>query len=312
MAEYYRTNFTVEGVSNGAEVQGMELMALVEGTVREWTLTRRADDFEEKDDGSWEDVNGASLVLDKGEANSSGFCRLVLQHPHQQSEKTTWRSDFRLATEGESVEVEVELRRINESEEAPDTRASASRPNVLIRLYQDFQCSFDGKRMTTESEEISVQGSDQFVSGVLTDPARRIPLVVVTKNIHGGIFMGADDLQSRLVGLADVYTYDHLIANAITQRIGEYLGCWDGAIRVFRPGFTLQDRSNQNQFWTWARMNYIVRSEGWTRLVTEISDECQRHSLPQAGQRLYDEVSLQMKGSPVAKAPRRHQDKRPG
>ena len=299
MAEYYRTHFTVEGARADADPQGMELMSSVESVVREWALNRRNDVFEEKEDGGWECENRASLVVDKGDADSSGFCRLVLQHPDDRSDSITWRSDFRLATNGGDVEVEVEVRRIRESEEAPDTHGDASRPNVLMRLCQDFLCSFDGKAMTTESEtvseEVSGQFPDQFVSGLLTDPARRIPIVVVTRNIHGGIFMGADELQSRLVGLANVYTYDSRTAKSITQQIGDYLGCWDGTIRVFRPGFTLQDRSNQNLFWRWDRMNYIVRTQGWAELLTEISDECQRHSLPQAGQRLYDEVSWRVK-----------------
>ena len=295
MAEYYRTHFTVEGVCTDADVQGMELMSRVEGTVGVWASRRRVDPCEERDDGSWVCENGASLIVDRGKTDSSGFCRLVLQHPDDQSETTTWRSDFRLATDGVSVEVEVEVRRIRESEEAPDTHGDASRPNVLMRLCQDFLCSFDGKRLTTEAEEVSGERSDQFVSSVLTDPARRIPIVVVVNNIHGGVFMGPSELQSRLIGLANVYTYDNRTAKSITQQTSEYLGCWDGTIRVFRPGFTLQDRSNQNLFWTWARMNYIVRSQGWDQLLIEISDECQRHSLPQAGQRLYDAVSLQVK-----------------
>ncbi len=296
MAEYYRTHFTIESTCTEPDVRGMDLMSRVESTVREWASRRRGDDFQETEDGGWECEDGASLIFDKGEDDTAGFCRLLLQHPHGENEAVTWQSDFRLATIGEGVDVEVEVRRIDEGEESSDIHIPASRPKVLVQLFQRFRCSFDGSRLTTEAQEISEDDSDQFVSGQLTDSNRRIPIVVVAKNDLGGIFMSPDQLQSRLIGLAKVYTYDKPVAWSITQQIGSRLGCWNGAIRIYRPGCTLQDGSNQNRFWTWARMNYILWSSNrrWDPLLTEISDECQRHSLPQAGRRLYDEVSLQV------------------
>ena len=294
MAEYYKTNFTVENMCSDPDVQGIELMSGVQDTVCEWAARRRVEAYEEKDDGGWQSENGASLIVDKGELGSSGFRRLVLEHRDENTEATTWRSDFRFATEGESVDAEIEVRRIYEGDEVSNTQGHASRPNVLIDLFQNFKCSSDGNVLTTESQHIKEQDADWFVSTVLTNSARRIPAVVVVENFHGGIFINPNHLQSRLLGLANVFTYDNPTARFITRQTGERLGCWDGTIRAYRPGCTLEDASRQNAYWTWGRMSFIIARQGWDQLLTEIADECLRHSLPQAGQRLYDAVSLQV------------------
>ena len=129
---------------------------------------------------------------------------------------------------------------------------------------------------------------------ILINPTRRIPVVVIVENYYGGIFMDPNRLQSRLLGLANVFTYDNGTARSVNREISDRLGCWDGTVRVYRPGCSLDDSPRQNVYWTWGRMNYMTARHDWEELVMEISDECLRHSLPQAGQRLYDAVSLQV------------------
>ena len=160
-----------------------------------------------------------------------------------------------------------------------------------MTLFEYFDCSFDDEGLTGQSHQVTLEEADSFVSDVLTNPHRRMSVVVVTENLRGGIFLSPDYLQSRLLGLANVYTYDHDTAKAINKELSDWLRCWDGAIRVYRPGCSPADFSRQNVFWTWRRMGYILDSKGWEEFLIEVADECLIHSLPQAGPRLYDEVS---------------------
>ena len=295
MAEYYRTNFTVENTCSAPDVRGRDLLSMIQALVSKWATNRGVDPVEEGPEGSWKGADGATFLVDGGQHEASGHCRLVLEHPDDDTEDTVWRSDFRLATEGKGVDVEVEIRRIHEGDEGQVTRSNyAVRPRVLKTLFNEFTCSSDNKRLSTESEVIPNQNSKPFANEVLMSPTRRNPVVVVVENAFGGIFIDPNRLQSSLLGLANVFTYDNETARLVNREFAEWLGCWDGTVRVYRPGCSRNDPSRQNVYWNWKRMNYLVDRHGWKELLMEISDECLRHSLPQAGQRLYDSVSLQV------------------
>ena len=294
MAEYYRSNFTVESFYKSPDLQGIDLMNRVRDVVREWANGRQNELIEESEDGSWTNGDGASFMVESEQLISSAYCRLVLEHPDEGSKDTLWRCDFRLATIGSAVDVEVEVRRIFEGAESPDTQKGASRPRALLRLFEEFECSSDNMHLVTEAEEISMEYASTFVNNILTNPARRLSIVVIVKNSHGGIFLDPNRLQSRLLGLAKVYTYDNEAAKYVNKEISEWLGCWDGTVRVYRPACSADDASRQNIHWTWRRMSSIWARQGWDVLLTEIADECLLHSLPQAGQRLYDKVSLEV------------------
>ena len=295
MAEYYEAHFTIDSQSDAPNMLGIDLMKQVEGVVWKWANEHLEEPVEVVGTRDWKDAGGATLHVDKGQLDVSGFCRIVLEHPDTAVDTLTWRSDFRLATEGSGVDVEVEVRRMGEGDEAIGTRGSASRPRALVTLFQEYECSFDGNKLTTESERIHQKASSSFVRDVLTNPNRRMPVVVVTENSYGGLFIGADNLQSRLLGLASVFTYDNDTARTVNYDLSDWLRCWDGAIRVYRPGCSPDDASRQNVFWTWRRMNYIASARGWDELFQEIADECLIHSLPQASPRLYDSVSGQVR-----------------
>ena len=295
MAEYYRATFTIDSSNDAPDAQGIDLMENIEDIVSEWAKEHLSEPDQDTNNAELKDQNGGTFHIDRGKIDRSGFCRLVLEHPDSDNEAQTWRTDFRLATEGDRVGIEVEVRRIGDSDEPLGGIGNASRPRVVETLFRDFKCSFDGQPLTDESEHITPADSEYFVNNLLTNPSRRMPVIVVTENRYGGIFMNANRLQSRLLGLVNVYTYGSETARTVNRELGDRLGCWDGAIRVYRPGCSRDDASRQNAYWTWRHMNYITNAKGWEELLLEIGDECLIHLLPQAGPRLYEEVSGQVR-----------------
>ena len=299
MTEYYKTTFSIDRSFGTPEVKGIALMEKVEDIVNEWAKGRLEEPIEDPRTGSLEDDKGATYHIDRGKIVPAGFCRLLLEHPDSGTDAMTWRADIRLATEGDGVDIEVEVRRIGDSNGSLGARANASRPRVIETLFREFKCSFDGQSLTAEAKSISPTHSDSFVNELVINPTRRMPIIVMTENRYGGVFMNANRLQTRLLGLANVFTYSADTARAVNELLPDWLGCWDGAVRIYRPGCSLDDASRQNTFWTWQRMNYIIRtsgwSDGWDQLLLEIGDECSKHSLPQTGVRLYEDVSRQIR-----------------
>ena len=226
MAEYYRTTFTVESACSAPDVRGLDLMSMVQDFVSKWARERGVDPVDEGRNRGWKGADGATFLVDGGQHDVSGFRRLVLEHPQHDAEDTTWRSDFRLATEGEHVDVEIEIRRIHEGDESSTNGNNAVRPRVLVTLFEGFNCTSESKRLTTESKHVPRNDSVSFVNDVLTNPNRRTPAVVVVENSFGGIFMDPNRLQSRLLGLADVFTYDNETAKYVNIEIPDWLECW--------------------------------------------------------------------------------------
>ena len=288
MAEYYRASFTVDSPNDAPEARGLDLLVEVEAIVRAWAWDedRFGKTPREESTGDWTNDKGATLHIGKDQLEKAGFWELVLEHPDDE-DAFKWRTDFRLATEGEGVEVEVGVRRIDGGDELTTQGGSASRPRVLVTLFEKFECSFDGKQLATEAEKVTQKNAANFVHDVVLNASRRMPVVVVTENRYGGTYMGANYLQSRLLGLANVFAYDNETAKAVNEYLSDWLRCWEGTMRVYRPGCSADDASQQNAFWSWRRMAYI----GWETVILEVGDECLIRSLPQAGPQLYDEVS---------------------
>ena len=285
MAEYYRTSFMIETVRDNEKLQGHALLDSVMSVVTEWADDRKG--------------TVGTVRTDSDSLEEEGFFSVTLEHPDTDTVKVKWRVDFRCATAGRGVEAAVDVRRMvdrSERSEGFNSSESAQRPKVLEILVKNFVCTIGGNVLSTEASYISPEDANSFVDNILFDQNRRVPLVVLSENMHGGMFMNANRLQSRLLGLAIVSTYDNHTARLVTDEIGDHrLGCWDGSLRVYRPRSSPEDGSWQNRFWAWQSMNYTLRTEGWDQLFRDVGDECLSLALPQLGPRLYDEVSARVR-----------------
>lgn len=288
MADYYLANFTIDG----DEHQGLKLLDEVEGVVRNWAEHHKyGHPPDDKTTGEWQLENsGASIRIERGrlEDTQAGYWSLTFEHPDDGIETIKWQTEFQLATNGGGVEVGAVVQAIGDGSEAGGR--SASRPNALVALAKRFNCRVGEERMTPDAKQVTRDDAKNFVNDDVFNPDRRMPLVVVSENRLGGMFMSANYLQSRLLGLARIATYDYQTTRSVNRELGDFLGCWDGSIRIYRPGCSADDPSWRNRYWIWTRMNSILRSSGWSEILLEVEDECVSRSIPQIGYQLYDEV----------------------
>ena len=293
MAEYYKTSFTIEDAVETLDLRGVALLEAAADIAHEWAEDRFGEPLGDGA-GNYVAANGTTVHIDREQLEESGFWGLTLEHPDKDTDGVRWRSDFRLATEGDRVEAEVEVRRIGG--ESALAYGYVNRPNALATLFQKFICKSAGQSLTTEAKRITASDAAAFVDDMIFSSERLMPLVVVSENRLGGVFANPDYLQSRLLGLAIVATYDNDAALAVREQLGDSpLGCWDGYIRVYRSRCLPSDASWQNRYWNWQNMSYILRrNEAW-QLPQEIGDECLNLVIPQPGPRLYEEVSSRVR-----------------
>lgn len=287
MADYYRTHFTIDG----GDSHGLELLNEVGGVVRDWAQEKYGEPLGEKSTGRWE-RNDTALHIESGRlpGTETGYWRLNLEHPDVDADGFMWQVEIRLATTGDEIEIDTIVQRTGNGDETPEQSVNAVRPRVLTTLAQRYDCKFGGERIALDARQVTQEGARDFVYEDVFDPNRRMPLVVVSENRLGGIFINPNRLQSRLLGLAKVATYDGKTSDAVNGELGEALGCWDGAIRVYRPGCSADDAAWRNRYWTWSRVNYLLSSSSWEETIGLVEDECVSSALPQAGSRMYDRV----------------------
>ena len=287
MADYYRTHFTIDG----GDSHGLELLNEVGSVVRGWAQEKYGEPLGEELTGRWEG-NGTALHIERGRlpATETGYWRLNLEHPDGDADGFMWQVEIRLATTGAEIEIDTIVQRSGNEDETPEKSVNAVRPRVLTTLAQRYDCKLGGYRIALDARQVTQEDARDFVYEDVFDPNRRMPLVVVSENRLGGIFINPNQLQSRLLGLAKVATYDNKTSDAVNEELGEALGCWDGAIRVYRPGCSADDAAWRNQYWTWSRVNYLLSSSSWDETLGLVEDECVSSALPQAGSQMYHRV----------------------
>jgi hypothetical protein len=68
-------------------------------------------------------------------------------------------------------------------------------------------------------------------------PARALPIVLISQDTQGKTARPVSDVQDKLLGLAHVYEIERQAAFELTRQLGKSSSCFNGAIRVYWPGF---------------------------------------------------------------------------
>lgn len=285
MADYYGASFTIEKSRAKGKERGIELMKEVSKITREWAEERFGKSIKGETTGEWRDSNDALLQINEDMLGNIGFYDLMLDHPDSGFKTSRWRTDFRFATRGTGVDVDVEVRLLNDPSNDLENVGMASRPRILEIFFDRYLCRLGDEDLNKIATLVTPVNADEFVDKCIFDSNRRIPLVVVTKNSFGGIFVNPDRLQSRLLGIARVFTYDDETAQTVNVKLGA-LSVFGGAVRIYRPECTLDDFAGLNPFWKGRHIWEI----GWEQLLQEVMEGCLFCSPPKTELSIYQEV----------------------
>ena len=255
----------------------MTLLEEVGSVVRRLT-SELADtpDLVDASDGEWASEKG-KVRLSGGNSGEAGYSRLSWILPND------WEMRCRIATQGADVELETDVYGPGSGDDL------ARAPRMLAELIDHFECYFQGQQLTTDVTRISQENAGAFAPGALYGASRRLPIVVVSESSHGVTLVDSDELQSRLLGLAQVVTYDVEIAATINKDLGRH-GCSGGAVRLYAPGFKRTDEPERHRLWSPARVRLLQLS-----LWREVRDACMASALLEVGSRIYEEVSEQVR-----------------
>ena len=122
------------------------------------------------------------------------------------------------------------------------------RPAVVDRfLGLAHALAIGGEPIPGDAEQYDAAGVPRFVDQLLLNPARQLPLVVLTPTESGRPLVDPDRVMDELLGLAHVVELASRQATfALTDRVGKFWSCFNGAVRVYWPKITLDESYRQH------------------------------------------------------------------
>ncbi len=215
---------------------------------------RKPDSFDPSKEGDYDLGDGASLrvrYLNVDEYESKGEL-WAARYEHPDLEKRLWRTDIVVdATKRTELGVRCSVGvAVGSTQQILAPLGSvASRPRIVPTLIQEFG-AYDAYPLRVEHIAIRDEDVELFIQ-LLVSPDRRLPIVFVTgRNFDGSSSTDVTHLANQLSGIAYVCVTDSTdVTFALRDSIGNELNAYDGAVRIYWPGFSTSDPPYRHKLW---------------------------------------------------------------
>lgn len=187
-------------------------------------------------------------------------CATTIQwsHPDDRDANTIWQSSVELVRYGDAVELSIVIRLIAEQMVLRPLRFTLGRPGVVSRVLEEFQVRIGEDVVSDSIRMLGAQEIDTFVEGVLLRPTRSLPVVIISPDswTENPIAETAE-IFDAVRGSAHVAVMSNKwAAFKLTDVVGRELSCYDGAVRVYWPGFSEADSPFMHRLY----LPHVVRS----------------------------------------------------
>jgi hypothetical protein len=139
-----------------------------------------------------------------------------------------------------------------------------TRPPVIRTLLQEQRVVADGRRLLDEPEIYSAIDVNEKLIPLLLDSARSLPVIVVTSPMdHLEPLIDDSKLAGLVAGVAHVLRLKDTAATfALTDAFGKARAVYDGAVRLYWPGFTHDSEMIEHPLFQRRELAELRRSHG--------------------------------------------------
>lgn len=240
MKPLYRVRFWIkpEGDADAALLRMREL-------VGEWLAARkslskvvRLRDRIRNEAGKWSLYEGADLEVSIEE---SGRVTVMSREPDRR-QALRWDALVRLSPSEGNLCVEVAVRCSGTTGVLQEISGITGTPRIVPTLASRMHAYAGSIRVLAAPVTIAADEVPTFVDAGLTDKDRILPAIVVsrdstTREPHPAV--DPEALAIRVAGLAHVYVLDGTEAAwSLSQEVSRVRSCFDGAVRLYWPGFS--------------------------------------------------------------------------
>lgn len=152
-----------------------------------------------------------------------------------------WHNTVRMAELNDSCVVEHQVQLGSADYLVAPAFFSVGAPSVVRTICERNRVCVGDMQLMAAVYPLALEGVDDFLE-LLRSPLRRLPVILVTPFANGDHNeIRATELASKLAGVAVVAEADTPdTTRALSEKIGRF-GCYDGAVRTYWPGFSLED-----------------------------------------------------------------------
>jgi hypothetical protein len=187
-------------------------------------------------------------ALSRAAADSELFS-LDWTHPADADPSTAWVTNVVIARHGDLLQAAILLRISTTRVVLRPVRFDLWRPRIVTGILERYRVSVDGWEVPQNVEQLSSPQVQQYVDNVLLNGTRNLPVVFLSPDVWNESFSAdANDIFDQVRGFAHVTVLaDKWAAFKLTDVVGKPLSCYGGAVRIFWPGFALNDNRFQHK-----------------------------------------------------------------
>ena len=201
------------------------------------------------DGSSLAPIQGHTLIGSLRTAENTELFTLEWTHPADDDPSTAWVTGCIVARCGDLVQAAVLLRISTTRVVLRPVRFDLGRPRLVNDVLVAYPTSIDGWAVPTDVDRLTSPQLQAYVENVLLDAGRNLPVIMVSPDVWRDRFaVDPAELFQRVRGFAHVAVLtDKWAAFKLTDLVEKPLSCYDGAVRVYWPGFKLDDNPFQHK-----------------------------------------------------------------
>lgn len=157
-----------------------------------------------------------------------------LDFPDEAVVGRTWVTEITVGEHGGRVQFGARLLNVTRRFDAPFLPTV---PSVVRGLIGKLDALADGVKLADRSGIVQTEAEFEDFVALVEDPARQLPVVALSSAADRGSFAAPNAVARRLAGAAHVFDLTSDAAWELTRRFGRSLSVFDGAARLYRPGF---------------------------------------------------------------------------
>lgn len=149
-----------------------------------------------------------------------------------------WITEITVAEAGGDVHFGIRLLNFTRGVDEP---FAPSIPRLVRDVIGELPCFADGLLLRDDEKIVgTTEEVDELVS-LLEHPDRRLPVVVLAEGVTRQPFAPLESLTRKLAGAAHVFGVSDRCTWLLKGKLGRSLSVFDGAVRIYRPGFSVED-----------------------------------------------------------------------
>jgi hypothetical protein len=165
--------------------------------------------------------------------------RLVWVHNDSREAEIYWHFNGSVTVSQGIIEVGATVSRAAGSFRSPPKSLTLGRPRIVRDLLDTERCSMNNVPLGTKPVLIKESEVSEFVESHLCSQDRALSILLVSPDTDLSFTAAPDLLADRLAGLCTVAVLETPSATfKLTDLVGRELSCFNGAARLYWPGFS--------------------------------------------------------------------------